>query len=111
MSRNLSFQDVEKKYHTARECILSNISSINNPIYPSHAAWIDIPTMARWLYGSSKEFLEDYKRTSARLAPRQEEQNCLINLWENELCLLLGTAQEAIRRKYSQCPEIMEALK
>jgi len=48
------------------------ITERDNPLDKSnYAPWIDIPTLARWLYGSSQEFLRDFK-TSAR----KYEQEC-----------------------------------
>ncbi|MEK6892972.1 MAG: hypothetical protein AABX07_02105 [Nanoarchaeota archaeon] len=81
----IAFEDIEKKYLQARECMADIIQAVSTDNYPPHATWIHPPAMARWLYLSSCEFLKDYTKISGMFRSENVEQSAKIDLWRDEL--------------------------
>lgn len=81
----MAFEEVEKKYRQARECMIDITEAVSKDNYPPHATWIHPPTMARWCYLSSCEFLKDYTKISGMFRPENANQQTRIDLWQNEL--------------------------
>ena len=107
--RTITFESLGRKYEIAKECMASNLETIENPNYPEHAKWIHHPTMVRWLYGSSQEFLADFNRLSLDFQGRNQEDMHILE-WREDLTDNLNLTRQKIRSKYSENVEIIGEL-
>ena len=82
---SLTFDEMKKKYYRTMECIISNRESALHPeTNPTHATWIHHPTLVRWLYGSSQEFLEEFDQLTINYKGSSEE-DMQIAQWKRSL--------------------------
>ena len=108
----IAFKDVEKKYGQALEYMaLNEESALNESNNPPHATWIHPPTLARWFYGSSQEFIRDYDGLSQKLISMTPEQSKQISSQLNSLVVGLEIFRIKLRDKFSQNFLLMEATK
>src|SRR3989344_709577 len=72
----MTFKNVLDKYTQARDCMTSNMEiTIKGFDRTTLAPHINFPTLARWLYGSSKEFLRDYRTISDKYLVENSDVN------------------------------------
>ena len=78
----ITFTDLEKKYLQAVECMAYNEqAALDEESNPSHATWIHHPTLVRWFYGSSKEWVKDYAELSGKFQNPTQEQRKQMSTW------------------------------
>ena len=107
-----TFKDVEKRYMQAVDYMAFNEeSALNENSNPSHVAWIHHLTLARWLYGSSQEFVRDYTELSGKLMNKTPEQKKQISIWHIDLTQRLEQFQTKLRNKFPNYISLIEALK
>ena len=108
----ITFIDVEKKYKQAVDCMAFNEeAALNENSNPSHATWINHPTLARWLYGSTREFFEDYAELSGKLMNKTPEQRKQISIRCIDLIQRLEQFKTKLRNKFPNYISLIEALK
>jgi len=56
----ITLQKIEDRYQRALEGISFN-QNIHTAEHPSHATWIHTPTLAKWAYMSTCEFVNEFK--------------------------------------------------
>ena len=100
-----SFNDLDKQYKKTLEYLSFNLdSAANSKTNPSHAIWLDHPTLVRWLCSSSREFVQDFKRTAEKTSLSEEERR-EVERWNSDLQIdlqyitALNTLSENIWRK------------
>lgn len=108
----ISSNDVEKKYMQALECMRYNEeAALNEKTNHPHATWIQHPTLARWLYGSSQEFLKDFSEASRKLKYQTPEQRDEIEEWHGELAARVEEFRTRLKDKFPDDSFKKEALK
>ena len=118
----INFDDVGKKYQQSSGLIDECMEVVNrdNPFdTSSYAHWIHIPTLARWLYGSSQESLRGYRSTAYNFLDSQlldsQDSTCkhFIEDWNydlsekvlsfrNRLLMVFGTSDEKLAEVLSK---------
>src|SRR3989338_3561303 len=107
----ITFDDVEKKYKQSSGLIdrCMEVVTRDNPFdTSSYAPWIHIPTLARWLYGSSQESLRGFRSTADNLLytennARESEMDYWghdlsekVSSFKNKLINVFGTSDEKL---------------
>ncbi len=110
MNQTVTFKSLERKYEIAKECMASNLETIENPNYPEHAIWIHHPTMVRWLYGSSQEFAKEFGLMTLSFDGTGQEPDIALR-WKYDLIYLHDLMEQKIRSKYSKNVGILERLR
>ncbi len=112
----ITFEDVKRKYLQASDGIDECMEIVNrdNPLdTTNYAPWVHLPTLARWLYGSSQEFLKDFQSTARGFSGPTESQSGNISIWEsvlpekvysfrNKLLMVFGTKDEELAEALSK---------
>jgi hypothetical protein len=111
ISSPITFEDVKEKFEKADRYMALNTGLALNNDFPAHATWINPPTLARWFYGSSKEWLSDYLSTANQLKELSLSQQSLMINWESCLKGRLELMNANLKQKYSDNSLLMEALK
>ena len=82
----VTFQDIERKYNkTVDHLDYIHAAASDENTNPKHATWLHHPTLARWLFGSSKEFVEEFESTSELYKNRNAEEEREIGIWKLKL--------------------------
>ncbi|HLC53244.1 MAG TPA: hypothetical protein VJK03_01755 [Candidatus Nanoarchaeia archaeon] len=104
-----TFEDVEHRYCQTVECLLHNhmLALDNSP--PRYAQWYHHPTMIRWLYGSSMEFVADFNKISTALTKIDEYKRPIFRK-RKSLNTLLWLFKSEIGKKFTCDDEIMKVV-
>ncbi|MEK6855577.1 MAG: hypothetical protein AABX66_00285 [Nanoarchaeota archaeon] len=117
----ITFEDLNNKYFATIEVMQSNRQVLDKKTMSDlqkSAPWINVPTLARWLYGSSTEFVQEFINTSNTYFAKQGSQE-LESLGSQRsansqqrisLKFSLSAFKENIFSAFPNNPELREAL-
>jgi hypothetical protein len=106
----ISLKDVEMRYLQSSDGIEASMEIVyrDNPLDASdYASWIHISTLARWLYGSSQEFLRAFQSTAKEFSKQegishyeiQSMESALserVSSFRNKLLTIFGTEDKKL---------------
>lgn len=111
----VTFDDVMDKYTQARDCMGSNMEIVQEVFdRTTLASHINVPTLARWLYGPSQEFLNDYRVISFKYVAHNmdasSERKEQIAGWQIVLSDLVKDFRIKLLEKFSTSSELVEVV-
>ena len=111
----INFEDVQKKYLQAFDCINFEIEASLNEVAPNGITWYHHPTMVGWLFGSSQEFVKDYEALrkdfeSSIVMSDTDPRGIFIAKYSVDLARMLEGFRRKIENRFPNDKTIMEAL-
>lgn len=104
-----TYQNVMNKFEFTLSMLQSNLDSIREQVPVTRPAWYVPATIARWLFGSSKQFVEDYEEVEKRYTPRDETEAITLLGKASTLGRILETTRREISIRFPADPLVMEA--